>query len=88
MPPLRERRDDIPLARHFVEIFAKRMNERIEAILTEVMEGLMRFAWDGNIRELENFIERAVILSPGSVLEAPCTNWLRRTRTGRRSRLR
>jgi formate hydrogenlyase transcriptional activator len=70
--PLRERRSDIPvLAYHFVEKHARRMNKRIEVIPSEVMEALERWPWPGNIRELENFIERAVILSPGTVLRAP-----------------
>src|SRR3984893_14722135 len=72
VPPLRDRREDIPLlVRHFVEFFAKSMNKQIEIIPADVMEGLMRHPWPGNIRELENFIERAVILSQGAALEAP-----------------
>jgi formate hydrogenlyase transcriptional activator len=72
VPPLRDRREDIPLlVRHFVEVFAKSMNKQIEIIPADVMEGLMRYPWPGNIRELENFIERAVILSQGAALEAP-----------------
>jgi formate hydrogenlyase transcriptional activator len=72
VPPLRERREDIPLlVRHFVEAFSQRMNKRIEVIPTAVMESLTRCSWAGNVRELENFIERAVILSQGAVLEAP-----------------
>jgi formate hydrogenlyase transcriptional activator len=72
VPPLRDRPDDIPLlVRHFVEVFAQRLNRRIEVIPTEVIQILRRYAWPGNIRELENFIERAVILSPGAVLKAP-----------------
>jgi formate hydrogenlyase transcriptional activator len=71
-PPLRERREDIPvLVRHFVRVFAQKMNKRIEVISTAVMESLTSFPWVGNVRELENFIERAVILSPGVALEAP-----------------
>lgn len=71
-PPLRDRREDIaPLVRHFVQTFAQRMNKQIEIIPAAVIEGLERHSWEGNIRELENFIERAVILSPGAVLEAP-----------------
>ena len=72
VPPLRERREDIPLlVRHFVEVFAQVMDKRIEAIPSETIDGLTRYAWPGNIRELENFVERAVILSRGAVLEAP-----------------
>jgi formate hydrogenlyase transcriptional activator len=71
-PPLRERREDIPLlVRHFVKVFAQKMNKRIEIISTHVMEALASFPWVGNIRELENFIERAVILSQGVALEPP-----------------
>jgi formate hydrogenlyase transcriptional activator len=69
LPPLRERRDDVPhLVRHFVHRFAMRMGKRIETIPTEAMGALVRYPWPGNIRELENLIERAVILSPGSTL--------------------
>jgi formate hydrogenlyase transcriptional activator len=72
VPPLRERQEDIPLlVRHFVHIFSRRMNRRIETVPNETMEGLIRYNWPGNIRELENVIERAVILSPGSVLRVP-----------------
>jgi formate hydrogenlyase transcriptional activator len=72
IPPLRERKEDIPLlVRHFVRVFAERMNRQIEVIPEGMMECLVRHPWTGNIRELENFIERAVILSRGSVLEAP-----------------
>lgn len=72
MPPLRERPEDIPLlVRHFVDIFARRMDKRIEVIPTEAVESLVRYRWPGNIRELENFIERAVILSPGTVFAPP-----------------
>ena len=67
LPPLRERRDDIPpLVRHFTQRFARRMGRRIETIPSGVMEALVRYPWPGNIRELQNVIERAVILSPGS----------------------
>jgi formate hydrogenlyase transcriptional activator len=72
LPPLRERREDIPLlVRHFVEHFACRMNRAIETIPSETMQALIDYAWPGNIRELQNVIERAVILSPGSILEVP-----------------
>ena len=71
-PPLRERREDIAaLVRYFTQKFARRMNRRIESIPTETMTALSRYHWPGNIRELENFIERAVILSRGSQLDAP-----------------
>jgi formate hydrogenlyase transcriptional activator len=72
LPPLRERRDDIPkLVRHFTQHFARRMGRRIEDIPLGVMEALSRYSWPGNIRELQNVIERAVILSPGPSLQVP-----------------
>ncbi len=72
LPPLRERRDDIPeLVWHFVRKFGFKMNKDIEAIPDEAMEVIKQHEWPGNIRELQNFIERAMILSPGLVLRAP-----------------
>jgi len=72
LPPLRERRDDIPpLVRHFTQRFARQMGRRIEAIPSAIMEALVRYSWPGNIRELQNVIERAVILSPTSSLHVP-----------------
>jgi len=72
LPPLRERPEDIPmLACYFVQKYAPRMNKRIQTIPAETMQALRRWPWPGNIRELENFIERAVILSRGPVLDAP-----------------
>jgi formate hydrogenlyase transcriptional activator len=72
LPALRERPDDIPdLVRHFVDQFARRMNRRIDAIPSEVLETMQRCAWPGNVRELANLIERAVILSAGPTLEVP-----------------
>jgi len=72
VPALRQRIEDIPkLVRHFTEICAKRMNKRIDGIPSETMDRLVRYTWPGNARELQNFIERAVILSPHSVLRAP-----------------
>jgi formate hydrogenlyase transcriptional activator len=69
LPPLRDRRQDIPtLARHFTQQFARRMGRRIETIPTAVMEALVGYLWPGNIREMQNVIERAVILSPGPAL--------------------
>jgi formate hydrogenlyase transcriptional activator len=63
IPSLRERPEDIPLlVRHFVEQFARRMNKRINSIPLETMEALSRFSWPGNIRELQNVIERAVVV--------------------------
>jgi PAS domain S-box-containing protein len=72
VPPLRERREDIrPLVEHFVRKFAHQMKKSITSIPSKTMEMLVRWEWPGNIRELENFIERSVILSPGAVLQAP-----------------
>ena len=72
VPALRQRTEDIPkLVRHFTEIYARRMNRRINEISSETMDALVRYPWPGNVRELQNFIERAVILSPHSVLRAP-----------------
>ena len=71
-PPLRERREDIPLLiEHFVRKYAARMNKSILSIPAKTMETLVRWAWPGNIRELENFVERSVILTPGKVLQVP-----------------
>jgi formate hydrogenlyase transcriptional activator len=72
MPALRERQDDIPtLMRYFVQKYARRMNRAIETIPSETLDLLVRYSWPGNIRELENLIERAVIVSPGPVLRVP-----------------
>jgi formate hydrogenlyase transcriptional activator len=72
VPPLRKRREDIPLlVRHFVDVFADRLNKSIRTIPVEVMDHLLRYRWPGNVRELENFVERAVIISQGPALEAP-----------------
>src|SRR5262245_37788193 len=68
-PPLRERQEDIaPLVRHFIQRFARRMGRRIETIPTAVMDALVRYSWPGNIREMQNVLERAVILSAGPEL--------------------
>ncbi len=72
LPPLRERTDDIPpLVRHFTQRFARRMGRRIETIPSATMDALVRYEWPGNIRELQNVIERAVILSPSKSLQIP-----------------
>jgi formate hydrogenlyase transcriptional activator len=69
VPPLREREGDIPLlVRHFAQQFSKRMNKMIETIPTEAMDALSRYHWPGNIRELQNVMERAVIISTGPEL--------------------
>jgi PAS domain S-box-containing protein len=71
-PPLRDRVSDIPiLVRHFVTIHSRRMGKVIKTIPEAAMEALKHWKWPGNIRELENFLERAVILTPGSVLYIP-----------------
>jgi formate hydrogenlyase transcriptional activator len=72
IPPLRERPDDIPLlVAYFTQHHARRLNKRIESIPAEAMDVLQRHAWAGNVRELENFIERAVIITRGSHLQIP-----------------
>ena len=72
LPPLRERVPDIPLlTEFFVAKFSSRFNKTIDSIPDEVVEVLKAHDWPGNIRELQNFIERAVIFSPGSVLRLP-----------------
>jgi formate hydrogenlyase transcriptional activator len=69
VPPLRERDKDIPLlVRHFGRQFSRRMNKMIETIPSATMDALCRYHWPGNIRELQNVIERAVIISTGPVL--------------------
>jgi len=74
MPPLRERPEDIPLLiRYFVHKFARRMDRHIETIPNATMKKLTGWSWPGNIRELENLMERAVILSDGNVLHVPLT---------------
>lgn len=70
LPPLRDRRDDIPLLTGFlIEKFSARVGKRISGIDVETMNRLMAYAWPGNVRELENILERAVILTPGPVIE-------------------
>ena len=79
IPPLRDRKEDIPLlVSYFVQKFAKEMQKTIEAIPAAAMKGLTAWGWPGNIRELENFIERAVLLTRGKSLEAPLAE-LRKT---------
>jgi formate hydrogenlyase transcriptional activator len=71
-PPLRDHPEDIPvLARHFTQKYAREMNRRVETIPRDIIPALVNWPWPGNVRELENFIERSVILSPGSTLRAP-----------------
>jgi formate hydrogenlyase transcriptional activator len=72
LPPLRDRPEDIPLlVRHFARQFARRMNRAIDTIPSETMTVLVAYHWPGNIRELQNLVERAVILSTGPVLNVP-----------------
>ena len=72
IPPLRERREDIPLlVNHFVSKVSRRMGRQIQSIPKRAMEMLTNCPWKGNVRELGNFIERAVILSRGHELELP-----------------
>jgi formate hydrogenlyase transcriptional activator len=79
IPPLRERREDIPLlVSYFVQKYAKQMQKCIETVPAAVMKGLTNLEWPGNIRELENFMERAVLLTRGRSLDAPLTE-LRKT---------
>jgi transcriptional regulator with GAF, ATPase, and Fis domain len=72
VPPLRERPEDIPLlVSYFAQKYAARMGKRIPTIPSEAMAQLARYSWPGNIRELQNLVERAVLLSTGSTLEVP-----------------
>jgi formate hydrogenlyase transcriptional activator len=76
LPPLRERREDIALlVRHFVRQFAQRMNKTIDAISSETMQALTRYPWPGNIRELQNVIERSVVVSQNRNLSVK-KSWL------------
>src|SRR5207244_12970804 len=68
VPPLRERPDDIPLlVRYFAQQCARRMRKTIETIPADTMQALVQYSWPGNIRELQNILEWAVILYPGPV---------------------
>jgi formate hydrogenlyase transcriptional activator len=72
IPPLRERREDIPLLVHyFVLRLSRQMQKRIRSVPKQAMEALVNADWPGNIRELENFIERCVILTRGDELNVP-----------------
>ncbi len=75
LPPLRERREDIPaLVSHFVELYGRRMGKHIEHVPPDTMSALTSYLWPGNIRELQNFIERSVIVTSGNVLHPPLTS--------------
>ncbi len=77
LPALRERREDVPLlVRYFVQKFSSRLNKTVEYVPAEAMNALSAYSWPGNIRELENFIERAVLLSPGKELRVPVSELL------------
>jgi formate hydrogenlyase transcriptional activator len=81
VPPLRERPEDIPLLVHFfANKFAQQMRKQIESVPKDVMTALVGYHWPGNIRELQNLVERAVILSRGSTLEIPLAELKQATR--------
>ncbi len=82
VPSLRERTEDIPLlVRHFVQQFSRRMNKQIDSIPSDTMTALVRYDWPGNIRELQNVIERAVILSSGPALKVSLADLKSRSET-------
>jgi formate hydrogenlyase transcriptional activator len=75
VPPLRERKEDIPsLVRHFAEHYSRLMKKQLDTIPSETMNSLVHYSWPGNIRELQNVVERAVILSAGTTLKVPLTD--------------
>jgi formate hydrogenlyase transcriptional activator len=85
VPPLRERREDIPLlVRYFARDYARRMHRNITLVPSATMEALVRYSWPGNIRELQNLIERAVILSSGRLLEIPMSELAERVPLSRK----
>jgi formate hydrogenlyase transcriptional activator len=72
LPPLRDRREDVPLlVQHFMTRYSRQMGRLVDTVPERTMECLIGYAWPGNIRELQNLIERAVILSPGKLLHPP-----------------
>jgi formate hydrogenlyase transcriptional activator len=72
LPPLRDRRQDIPkLVRYFMQKTARRMGKHIDTVPSETLNRMMQWSWPGNIRELENLVERSVILTKGSILKVP-----------------
>jgi formate hydrogenlyase transcriptional activator len=84
LPPLRDRSEDIPeLVRHFVAKYAGRMSKAVQDIPSQTMEAMLSYDWPGNIRELQNFIERGIIISRGPVFE-PDLEQLQRQGTGHR----
>jgi formate hydrogenlyase transcriptional activator len=81
IPPLRERKEDIPLlVRYFAQKYARRMKKRIDAVPIKAMTALTEYHWPGNVRELENFVERAVILARGAELQISLTELKQRTK--------
>jgi transcriptional regulator with AAA-type ATPase domain len=84
MPPLRDHAEDIPIpARYFTKKYAAKMDRAIDKIPSETMKALVRWSWPENVRELENFIERSVILSRGPSLRAPLAElWADAPETG------
>ena len=83
IPPLRERPDDIPLlVRYFTQKYSRRMQKKIESIPAAAMRKLSGWHWPGNIRELENFIERSVILTPGTALQVPIADLSKNGKSG------
>jgi transcriptional regulator with GAF, ATPase, and Fis domain len=81
LPPLRARREDIPgLATHFVGVYSRRMGKQIDHIPPETISTMRSYDWPGNIRELQNFVERSVILTSGNTLEAPLAEISRASR--------
>jgi transcriptional regulator with GAF, ATPase, and Fis domain len=79
LPPLRERREDIPvLAAHFIKLHIKKIGKRIEALSTAAMAEMMKYDWPGNIRELENILERSILLASGDTIQKvylPTAKW-------------
>src|SRR6202166_2171660 len=83
VPPLRDRRDDIPLLVHyFANKYARRMGKQIESIPNETMDALSRYSWPGNIRELQNLMERAALLTTGPSLRVPLADILNDSGSG------
>jgi len=82
IPPLRERSEDTSLlVQYYVDKYSQRMNKRIDVIPEETMAALCRYSWPGNIRELQNLIERAVIMTPGNVLQIQASDLQESNRT-------
>lgn len=82
LPPLRERKDDIPmLVDHFLKMYARKTGKKIESVHSKAMRMLLEYQWPGNIRELENAVERAVILADGNELSEECFSLLRSSKS-------